>query len=268
DDRFYFTCAAFFEQRLIDYLTYRSNGAAGVSIVNRSDDWGALALNGPKSRDILGACSNAPLDNAAFPWLGVRQIEIEGRPMWAFRMSYAGELGWELHGPHKHLLSVYNALFDAGAPYGIADYGSFAMNAMRMEKMFKGAGELTNEVTLPEADVMRFVRLDKPDFVGKAATQAALAKPLSWICAYLEIETDGDSDGHGGEAVLAEGVCIGSTSSVAFGHGVQKLLAFAYLKPQYGEPGTKLEVMIMGEPRPAVVLGAPVYDPANKRPRA
>lgn len=268
DDRFYFTCAAFFEQRLIDYLTYRSNGAAGVSIVNRSDDWGALALNGPKSRDILGACSNAPLDNAAFPWLGVRQIEIEGRPMWAFRMSYAGELGWELHGPRKHLLSVYNALFDAGAPYGIADYGSFAMNAMRMEKMFKGAGELTNEVTLPEADVMRFVRLDKPDFVGKAATQSALAKPLPWICAYLEIEADGDSDGHGGEAVLAEGVCIGLTSSVAFGHGVQKLLAFAYLKPQYGEPGTKLEVMIMGEPRPAVVLGAPVYDPANKRPRA
>ena len=81
-------------------------------------------------------------------------------------MSYAGELGWEIHLPNAAALKVYDALYQAGEAYNIMDYGSFAMNSMRMEKMFKGAGELTNEVTLPEADVMRFVNLDK-NFTGK-----------------------------------------------------------------------------------------------------
>jgi len=267
EDRFYFTCAAFFEQRLIDYLTFRKSQAENVDITNRSDEWGALALNGPRARDVLGACTPAALDTTAFPWLTAREIEIAGKPMWAFRMSYAGELGWELHGPCDNLPVVYDALWAAGAPHGIENYGSFAMNAMRMEKMFKGAGELTNEVTLPEADVMRFVKLDKPDFVGKAATAAALEKPLPWTCAYLEIEADGSADGQGGEAVLKDGERIGSTSSVAWGHSVQKILAFAYIRPAHATPGTALEVMIMGELRPASVLGEAVYDPANERPR-
>ncbi|NNE21244.1 MAG: GcvT family protein [Rhizobiales bacterium] len=268
DDRFYFTCAAFFEQRMLDYFNLRRRGDETVTITNLSSDWGAVTLNGPRSRDILGACTDAKLDNESFPWLRAREIAVAGKQMWAFRMSYAGELGWEIHGPRDNLPAVYDALWAAGEPHGIADYGSFSMNAMRMEKMFKGAGELTNEVTLPEAGVMRFVKLDKPDFAGKAATEASAAKPLPWVCAYLEIEADGVSDGHGGEAVLADGVHIGLTSSVAYGHGVQKLLAFAYVKPEHAAPGSELEVMIMGEPRPAVVLGEPVYDAANTRPRS
>ena len=268
DNRFYFTCAAFFEQRLIDHLKAHKAETDSVTITNRADAWGALTLNGPQAREILAACTAAALDNAAFPWLTAQEIEIAGQSLWAFRMSYAGELGWEFHGPREHLLPLYDALWDAGVPHGIADYGSFAMNAMRMEKMFKGAGELTNEVTLPEADVMRFVKMDKADFVGKTATAAAIAQPPRWICSYLEIESDGENDGHGGEAVLADGACIGSTSSVAYGHGVQKLLAFAYIKPKYAVAGTALDVMIMGEPRRAIVRGEALYDPTNERPRS
>ena len=89
------------------------------------------------------------------------------------RMSYAGELGWEFHMPRTVMLNVYHALWSAGERYDIADYGSFAMNILRMEKMFPGAGELTNEVTLPEAGVMRFVRMDKA-FAGKTQTQTSL----------------------------------------------------------------------------------------------
>ena len=141
------------------------------------------------------------------------------------------------------------------------------MNAMRMEKMFKGAGELTNEVTLPEADVMRFVKMDKDDFLGKAATEASLAHPLPWICAYLSIEADGTEDGHGGEAVLRDGKLVGTTSSVAYGHSVGSILAFAYIKPEAAEADTELEVVIMGQPRKARVLGKPAYDPENLLPR-
>jgi len=132
--------------------------------------------------------------------------------------------------------------------------------------MFKGAGELTNEVTLPEADVMRFVRMDKA-FAGKAETQTSLERDLPWICAYLEIEPDGIEDGHGGEAVLHNGAVVGSTASIAFGHTIGKILAFAYIKPAAAEPGTLLTVIVAGKPRNARVLGEPAYDPQSLLPR-
>ena len=269
EDRFYLVCAAFFETRLTDYLSQRLEGA-DVSIRVLSTDWAALALQGPKSRDVLAATTLAALDNASFRWLSAQEISIAGHSVWAMRLSYAGELGWEIHGPAEAMLAVYDALWAAGEAHGITDYGSFAMNAMRMEKMFKGAGELTNEVTLPEADVMRFVRLDK-DFVGKAATEASAqaqqAGDMPWTCAYLVIEPEGDEDGHGGEAVLLKGEVVGSTSSVAFGPTVGKILAFAYIRPAAATPGQALEVVIQGKPRKAVVADRPLYDPDSLLPR-
>jgi len=266
-DCFYFTCAAFFEQRLLDHLTFRRKPHEQLTIQNLSSDWGALALNGPRSREILSACTPAPLDNTAFPWLRAQELTVDGHMLWAFRMSYAGELGWELHCSRQQLPRVYEALWQAGQSRGLSNYGSFAMNAMRLEKMFKGASELTNEVTLAEADVMRFVKLDKTDFTGKAATEASVSGDLPWICAYLEVDDDGMNDGHGGEAVLAGGECIGTVSSIAYGFGVEKLLAFAYLKPQYAIQGTRVDVVIMGQSRAATVQTEAAYDPDNLRPR-
>ncbi|MCV2866575.1 FAD-dependent oxidoreductase [Defluviimonas sp. WL0075] len=265
DDRFYLVCAAFFEQRLVDNLTFALKGE-DVAITNRSSDWGAFALNGPKARDILAATTTAELSNATFKWMTAQEIAVGGQKLWAFRMSYAGELGWEFHGPRDAILAAFRAVKAAGKPHGLVNYGSFAMNAMRMEKAFKGAGELTNEVTLPEADVMRFVRMDK-GFRGRAATEATAAKPLRFVCVYLEVADDGKSDGNGGEAVLAGGKQIGTVSSIAFGHGVGKLLAFAYVKPEHALPGTALEVVIMGVPRAARVLAEPAYDPDSLKPR-
>lgn len=262
ESRFYLTCAAFYEQRLMDHLTTQAEGH-DATVQNLSTQWGALALQGPMSRTILSACTPAPLDNAHFRWLAVQEIEVAGLKAAALRMSYGGELGWEIHAPMAHIKPIYDALHQAGAPLGLRDYGSFAMNAMRMEKGFKGAGELTNEVTLPEADVMRFVNTDK-DFLGKEVT---LAQPPRWTCAYLQIEPDGIADGHGGEAVLHHGKVVGSTSSVAYGPTIGKILAFAYLRPEAATPGTKLEVIIHGQPRAAQVLAEPAYDPQSLLPR-
>ncbi|WP_171136773.1 FAD-dependent oxidoreductase [Ruegeria sp. HKCCC1038] len=262
EDRFYLVCAAFFEQRLLDHLTQQRYDEV-VQITALSADWSALSLNGPRSRDVLARCTDADLTNAGFRWLSAQEITIAGHKVWAFRMSYAGELGWELHMPNAACLDVYTALWAAGGPHGIADYGSFAMNVMRMEKGFKGAGELTNEVTLAEADVLRFARTDK-DYLGKDKT---LNTDLPWICAYLEIEPDGEIDGHGGEAVMLDGRVVGSTASVAYGHTVGKILAFAYVKPEAASPGTELSVVIHGMPRAARVLGEPAYDPGSLLPR-
>ncbi|MGF1527809.1 MAG: FAD-dependent oxidoreductase [Candidatus Competibacterales bacterium] len=266
-NRFYLVCAAFFEQRLVDHLHHHLQGE-DVEVHNHSTAWAALALQGPRARQVLAAVCPAPLDNAHFPWLSAQMIPVADRPLVALRVSYSGELGWELHGPKEAMGEVYDALEKAGEPHGLVDYGAFAMNAMRLEKGFKGAAELTNEVTLPEADVMRFVRLDKGDFVGKAATLTSLEQPLPWRCAYLAMDPDGEVDGHGGEAVLLDGRRVGVTSSVAHGPTVDQILAFAYLDPVATAPGTELEVVILGEPRRARVLGAPAYDPDNLRPRA
>ncbi|MEM9356116.1 MAG: FAD-dependent oxidoreductase [Pseudomonadota bacterium] len=266
DNRFYLVCAAFFEQRLIDHLEAQRNGET-AKVINRSTAWAAIALQGPKSRDVLAANTDAKLDNTSFRWLSSQLIAIAGHEMLAMRMSYAGELGWEIHGPSDNMLAVYDALWSAGEAHGIADYGSFAMNSMRMEKAFKGAGELTNEVTLPEADVMRFVKLDKGEFLGKAQTETSLDGKLPWVCAYLSIDADGDVDGNGSEAVLLNGQSVGLTSSVAYGHSVGSILAFAYVKPEVAVPGTEVEVVLLGEPRKARILGEAAYDPENIKPR-
>ena len=265
-DRYYLVCAAFFEQRLVDHLAHnRAN--ENVTITSLSEDWSALSLNGPKSRNVLGACTDADLSNTGFRWLSAQEITVAGHQVWAFRMSYAGELGWELHMPDAACVDVYTALWAAGQAHDIANYGSFAMNALRMEKGFKGAGELTNEVTLPEADVMRFARLDK-DYLGAEATRAsAESDEQPWICAYLEIDPDGVEDGHGGEAIRLNGKVVGSTASVAYGHTVGKILAFAYVKPHANVPGTEVEVTIAGKPRTGRILGEPAYDPLSQKPR-
>ena len=262
EDRFYLVCAAFFEQRLLDHLNQNRSGE-DAKITALSSDWSALSLNGPRARDVLGQCTNADLGNAGFRWLSAQEITVAGHSIWAFRMSYAGELGWEFHIPSSACLDVYNALWAAGEAHGVVDYGSFAMNVMRMEKGFKGAGELTNEVTLAEADVLRFARSDK-DYLGRDKT---LNTDLPWVCAYLEIEPDGVADGHGGEAVMLNGKVVGSTASVVYGPTVGKILAFAYIKPDAAKPDTALEVVIHGHPRAARVLGEPAYDPESLKPR-
>ena len=160
--------------------------AEDVRIDNVSKELAAIALQGPRSRELLAAVTQAPLDNESFPWLTGRRIAVAGAEVRALRLSYAGELGWELHVPRAQTLAVFDALWSAGASHGIAHYGSFAMNAMRMEKMFKGASELTTEVTLAEADAMRFVRLDKPGRLRRRRGDSTKrAKPRSPVAVRL-----------------------------------------------------------------------------------
>jgi len=267
DDHFYLASAAFSELRVQDWLEQHRRSGEAVSIEVVSEDFGCLVLSGPRSRDVLGQVTSAALDNDSFRWLTAQEIEICGATVRALRVSYVGELGWELHVPMSHLTAVYDALWQAGAPHGIANFGSHALNCMRLEKGFKGASELTTEVTLPEADVMRFVKLDKEEFVGQDATRRSLENSLPWQCVYLEIDVE-DADCIGGETVQRNGERVGQVSSAGYGHWVQKSLGFAYVTPDCVAPGTELEVLVLGEPRPACVLADPVYDPNNEKPRA
>ncbi len=265
-DRFFLVCAAFYENRLMDHLARYSAGLA-IGLSNLTRDWCGLAIQGPKSRQVLSRTTPSALDNDSFRWFSARYIEVAGHSTLALRISYTGELGWELHAHKDRIEDIYSALHQAGQPEGMVHYGSFAMNVMRMEKAFKGAAELTNEVTLPEADMLAFATLDKPDFIGKTATVESIAAKLPWICVYLTIEHDGIQIGHGGEAVLHNGRVVGSTTSVVYSHIADCVLAFAYISPQAAQPGTHLEVIVAGKLTRATVEQNAVYDPNSQRSR-
>ncbi|MBP7691523.1 MAG: FAD-dependent oxidoreductase [Anaerolineales bacterium] len=265
-ERFFLLSAAWAHLRDVDLLNFSRRPGERVTIADVTENYTTLIIAGPRAREVLAPLTEADLSNAAFPWLTGREITVAGAPVRALRVNYVGELGWELHLPVEHAVQVYAALWAAGAAVGLADFGLYAMNSLRLEKAYAGWGaELTNEITPIEAGLERFVHLDK-DFVGKAAVQRGQAEGVQGKLAYVEVAAD-DADVYGGEAVWAGGAVVGVTTSGGYGHHTQKSLAFVYVKPEYSLPGMALEIELLGQRRAATVLAGPVYDPANARPR-
>ena len=194
-------------------------------------------------------------------------MTVAGVDCTALRVSYVGELGWELHHPIEQMVELYGAIQGAGAEYGLVDFGSRAMNVMRIEKAYKAwGGELTTEITPIEAAIERFVDYGK-DFIGKEATLKRKGEPQEMVCVYAELDAD-DADCRGNEPVYNGNSMIGITTSGAFGYSVGKSLLFAYVHPDYAEPGSSFGVRVMDEQRTAVVLEQPAWDPENERLRA
>jgi dimethylglycine dehydrogenase len=265
DDRFYALSAAAAELRDLDLLTQSAKSTEAVRIENVTEDRGVLVLSGPNSRELLQPLTDADLGNEAFPWLRAREIRIAGVPVRALRVSYVGELGWELHPPIASLPALYDAIWEAGRKFGIANYGLYAVNSLRMEKAYKAwSSELTNELNMLEAGMARFIRFDKPDFIGKAATLGQAPRPFKIV--YAEVAA-ADTDARGGEPVLIEDRCIGVVTSGAYGHRVKKSLAFACVPPRFAAPGARFDVLIQGARRAATVLGGAAFDPDNTRMR-
>jgi dimethylglycine dehydrogenase len=267
DDRWYALSAAAAQLRDLDHLNAQLHPGEDVQVRDVTLDYGVLVVSGPRSRELLSRLSDADLTNAGFPWLRAREITVAGVPLRALRVSYVGELGWELHAPMGQLAALYDAVRAAGQDLGIANYGLYAVNTMRIEKGYKAWGnELTNELTMIEADMRRFIDLDgKPDFLGKAATLAAPERPLRTVLARIEAR---DTDAIGAEPVMDGERCVGLTTSGGYGHRVKRSLAFACVEPAYAAPGARFEVLIQGERCAATVLAEPPYDPTNARMRA
>ncbi|MCH7796552.1 MAG: aminomethyl transferase family protein, partial [Proteobacteria bacterium] len=256
------------EDRDLDHLSQRIGNGEDVTVTNITDDWGVLVVAGPRSRDLLARLTQADLSTESFRWLTGQEIEVAGVALRALRVNYVGELGWELHCPMDRLAELYDAVWSAGQELGIANFGVYAVNALRMEKAYKGWGaELTNEITMVEAGMERFVGYDKEDFVGKAATLKVKQAGIETQLVYVEV-APGESDVHGGEAVIADGRVVGVTTSGGYGHYTGKSLGFAYVEPRLAAPGSGFEIDLLGTPRAATVLAEPAYDPKNERLRA
>ena len=266
-DRFLVLTGAYAYLRDLDMLNWAASSGGSVAVEDLTEAWTTLIVAGPRSREVLSAVTTADLSNEAFPWLTGKTITVAGASVVALRVNYVGELGWEIHVPMASAVAVYEAIWAAGAAFGIADFGLYAMNSLRLEKGYAGWGaELTAEITPVEAGMLRFVRFDHA-FRGREAVEARQAAGASTHLVLLSVSTASD-DPVGGEPVFSGDRVVGVTTSGGYGHRVGTGLAFAYVDSGFEAGGTALSVALLGSRRDAVVLAEPPYDAANALLRA
>ncbi len=268
DDRFYLLCGAASELRDFDLLNQAKLDSEEVTVTNITEEFNILVVVGPCSRDLLSKITATDLSNDNFRWLTGQEIEIAGVPLRALRVNYVGELGWELHTPTAQLETLYDAVWAAGEEFGIADFGSYAVNSLRMEKAYCGWGaDMSNEMTMFETGMERFVKFDKGDFIGREALLRHKEEGISTKLVYLEVAAE-DADVHGGEPLFHAQKVVGVTTTGAYGHAVGKSLAFAYVDPEFATPDSTFDIEILDNRCRAKVLAEPAYDPKNERLRA
>ena len=267
-EHYYLLSGAVAELHDFDWLVQHVIPGEDLAITNVTDDYGVLVLAGPKSRDVLSGLSDTDLTNeGGFTWLRAKQIKVAGIPVRALRISYVGELGWELHCKMDALSILHGAVISAGKAYNIRHFGTYALNALRMEKGYKAWGsELTTEISPVEADMRRFIR-EEGGYIGAAVVQRKEKDGVPLHLVYCQVEAD-DADPMGNEPVYEGNDIIGITTSGAYGHCVKKSLMFAYVNSGFQSAGTSFEVGILGKRRKAIVLAEPAWDPGNTRLKA
>ena len=234
-----------------------------VTVANVTGRHGVLVVAGPRARDVLSKITDANLTSNAFPWLSGQHITVGLAPVRAMRVNFVGDLGWELHHPIEYQNHLFDQIMAAGAEHGIGLVGMRAMDSLRIEKSYRmWAQDLTIEYSAFEAGLDRFVRLDKGDFVGREALIKQREDGVPQRFVTLEVTVD-DADPIGNEPIYQNGAMVGRATAGAYGHHVGKSLALAYVQPGAAEPGTALEVEILGNRFPATVISESPYDPEN-----
>ena len=251
----------------------RSHIGAGAraTLADVTGAWAVLGLMGPRSRALLGAVSGAALDNAAFPFGTIADLAIAGAPVRAARITYVGELGWELYVPVEFAAAVYEALARAGRDVGLVDAGYYAMDSLRMEKAYRAWGhELTSDDTPLEAGLGFTVAWEKPGgFLGRDALLRQRDAPLTKRLITFVLD-DPEALPWGDEPIHHDGRIVGSVTSAAYGHTIGRAVALGYAiwpgaADPRGIPDAKFELEIADRRFAARgSLRAP-YDPAASR---
>ncbi|QYX56468.1 FAD-dependent oxidoreductase [Roseovarius sp. SCSIO 43702] len=235
----------------------------GVEVRETTRERDALLVAGPKSREVLGPLTDADL---SLPWLSHQHCKVAGRDAFLIRVSFTGELGWEVHAANEDMPAIYDAILDAGAK----PFGMYALNALRIEKGYRAwKGDLSTDYTMLEGGLERFVKFDKPqDFPGKPALLAEKQRGRKKAFVALKVDA-GEADAPYMSTLWHDGDIVGETTSGAWGYRVGHSVALGMVRADLAEPGTELEVEIYGERCPAVVQGdGAMWDPENERLRA
>ncbi len=240
--------------------------APGLTLQDLTLDWSTQILTGPKSREILAAVSDADLTKG---WLTHQQAHIAGAGVWLMRVSFAGELGWEIHSKTADTGAVWDAVMAAGTPIGLKPFGMFALNSLRVEKGYRAwKGDLSTDYTVLQGGLDRFVDWAKPAFRGKQALEAEKQRGVAKRFCTLVIEA-GDQDPPYMSTIWHDGKIVGELTSGYYGHRVGACIGLGMLKTEVNQPGTAVEVEIFGQRYPATVQAdQPLWDPKNERIRA
>ncbi|HET7726343.1 MAG TPA: aminomethyltransferase family protein, partial [Candidatus Limnocylindrales bacterium] len=266
-DRYLLVTGTAFGQHDLGWLRKHAPGDGSVLISDVTSSRVCFGLWGPKARDILSATTTDDVSDAAFPFLTAREITVGSVPLLALRVTYVGELGWELYAPTEYGATLWDTLWDAGREHGLVAAGYRAIDALRLEKGYRvWSSDITPEETPYEAGLGFAVKLDKGDFLGRDALVAAKAAgPRKRLrCLVLD---DLRAVCLGNEPVRLEGRVVGRVTSGGQGFAVERSIAFAHLPPDV-PLGARGEVDVFGEWVGFEVVRDPVYDPAGERIRA
>jgi 4-methylaminobutanoate oxidase (formaldehyde-forming) len=238
-----------------------------VSLLDVTGALCCIGLWGPRARDILAATTTADVSNAAFPYLTARELAVGRVPVLAARVTYVGELGWELYAPTEYGLELWDTLWEAGQPHGMVAAGYRAIDSLRLEKGYRyWSADITPDDTPYEAGLGFAVRLGKGDFLGREALTRQQAEGVRRKLACLTL-SDPTRVALGGEPVRVADRVVGRVTSGGFGYTVGFSIAYAYLPADLAIPGTPVEVEFFGEWVGGVVAAEPLWDPRGDRIR-
>jgi dimethylglycine dehydrogenase len=236
----------------------------GLTLTDRTTEYSTLIVTGPKSRALFETLDTKA--DLAASWLSIQPATVSGIDCALARVSFAGELGWEIHAKNADLPALYDAVTGAGAK----PFGMYALNSMRMEKGYRAwKGDLSTDYSLLEAGLDRFVKLDKPqDFPGKAALLAEKQQGIKKRFVTMIVDA-GDQDAPYMSTIIHNGDVVGETTSGDWGYRIGKSIALGTIRADLATPGTELEINIFGKLcRATVQPDQPLWDPENERIRA
>jgi dimethylglycine dehydrogenase len=263
EDEFLLITAATAQLHDREWLERHLSG--GLRLADESAEWSCQILTGPAARTILAEVAEADLSR---PWLSHQTARIAGRPVWLPRVSFAGELGWELHTRVADTAAVYDAVLDAGERHGLRPFGMMALDSLRIEKGYRAwKGDLSTDYTILEAGLDRFVDWGKPAFRGKAALEAEKQRGVAKRFVSLTVHGNAH-DAPYMASLRRDGAVVGEVTSGGWGHRMGASIALGTVRADLAAPGSELEIGIFGDWFPATVHDGPHWDPGNERLRA
>jgi 4-methylaminobutanoate oxidase (formaldehyde-forming) len=266
EERFRIVTGTAFGQHDLAWIRQHAPEDGSVHVADVTSAYACFGLWGPHARELLQPLTTADLSNDAFPYMRARALAVGPVPCLALRVTYVGELGWELYCPAEYGLRLWDTLWEAGRPHGLVAGGYKAIDSLRLEKGYRVWGaDITPEETPFAAGLGFAVALDKGDFLGRDALAAAPDPAERLCCLTLE---DPRAVALGSEPVRAGGEAVGRVTSGGYGYTVGRSIAYAYLPAELASPGTAVEVEIFGDRVAGAVAEEPLFDPAGERVRA
>ena len=264
EDRFRIVTGTAFGQHDLAWIRQHVSDDRAVQVADETSMYACFGVWGPRARDILQPLTTADLSNEAFPYMRAQELAIGRVPCLALRVTYVGELGWELYCRSEFGLALWDTIWDAGREHGLVAGGYKAIDSLRIEKGYRVWGaDITPEDSPFEAGLGFAVKLDKDDFVGRDALAESRELGRRLRCLTLE---DPRAIALGSEPVRVGGATVGRVTSGGYGYTVGKSIAYAYLPAEH-EVGTEVAVEIFGEWAPGVVAQEPLFDPQGERIR-